>query len=217
MPKHLQLADAADYARGLVEGDRKAAMETHLVGCRACTALVGWQAEVASLARREADYTPPADVVRLARAIFPPRSIESPWAALPRLLARLVADTASQPLPVGVRGSRTVARHALFEAGGYSVDLRLEEDEATSRVVLVGQVLAPAGSRPAIPRPEAVIVQRKRVVAQAPVNEFGEFRLDCVPARGLTLQVPVDGGERRMDVPLGNLMPVRRTDDGQPI
>ena len=145
MSQHIDPADAVDYARGVLPGDRRNAVDSHLATCPDCAALVAGRRN-----RRHGNaggrLHPPASAVRLARAVFPPRRTESPLAALPRLVARLLGDTATQPLPVGVRGARSVARHALFEAGGYNLDLRLEEDDAAARLVVVGQVLAPDGT-----------------------------------------------------------------------
>lgn len=211
MPQHIDFADAADLARGVLDPDRKVAIDAHVAACNQCAALVRWCAELSSVATRETDYAPPPSAVRLARALYDRRP-ESPLARVPRLIARLLGDTALDPVPVGVRSVRSVARHALFEAGGFSVDLRLEEDDATQQLVMVGQVLDPGGSAAPGQGAQAILVRASRVVASAAVNEFGEFRLDCTPARGLTLQVPIEGGARRIDVPVSPLVPARRVE-----
>ena len=213
MPQHIDFADAADLARGVLAPERKAVLDAHASACERCAALLRWCTEVYAAAGREADYAPPASAVRLARALFDRRA-ESPLAAVPTLVARLLGDTALVPVPAGVRSGRSIARHALFEAGGYSVDLRLEEDDARPQFVVVGQVLDPGGAAAPGEGAEAVLVRAGRVVATGAVNEFGEFRLDCAPARGLTLQVPIDGGARRIDVPVSPLVPVRRVERG---
>jgi hypothetical protein len=206
MAHHFDATEWIDYARDVLEQTRRTAMDAHLAsGCAGCQATIDWQRDVLAAAGREADYTPPESAIRLARAIFPSRAA-SPLVSLPRLLARLASDTARQPLAPGVRGRDRGGRHALFEAGGASVDLRLEHDAVRARVLLVGQVLDRQQGTPRPPA-QAVIVRGRRVVASAALNEFGEFRLDC-PADGrLTLQVPVAGGTRRVDVPLDPLMP----------
>lgn len=210
MARDFDFTDWVDFARGLVGPDRRQLMEAHLAsGCPSCARAARLVGELVVAAAHERDYTPPEAAVRLARAIFAERA-QSPLSSLPRLIARLVGDTAAQPLPAGVRGSRETGRHALFEVGEYSVDLRIQEDEGTARMQVVGQVLDRRRLSPVALSVPVVLVRGKRVITRAPLNEFGEFRFDCAQQRGLTLQVPVDDGTRRVDVPLTALMPAVR-------
>lgn len=215
MSSHFDVTDWNDYARGVVADDRRQAMDSHLSGgCVRCREIVRIQRDIVDAVAREEAYTPPEPLVRLARAIFPV-SAPNPLASLPGLLARFLGDASQQPLPVGIRGARQANRHALYEAEGVTVDLRLEHDAVKQRAVLVGQILEHAESTDA-PTIPAVLVQGTRVIAQTAINDFGEFRLEYPTGTGFTLQLPVAAGTRRLDVPLAPLTGGESTDEGTP-
>lgn len=205
MSSHFDLTDWSDFARGVATPDRRDAMQAHLgSGCDRCREVLRVQRAVVEAAAREATYEPPAALVRIVTALFPV-SAPNPLASLPAMLASFLRDVGQQPVPVGVRGATAAGRHALYEAEGVSVDLRLEQDAVQQRAILVGQVLEhvePVGA-PAMP---AVLVSGSRVVGQTAINEFGEFRLECPTGSGLVLQLPVANGTRRLDVSLAPLV-----------
>ncbi|MGE3841523.1 MAG: hypothetical protein AB7I50_08035 [Vicinamibacterales bacterium] len=205
MSRHFDLTDWNDFARDVASQDRRGAMEAHLgAGCDRCREVLRVQRAIVDAAAREVGYEPPEALVRMVKAIFPVRAA-NPLASLPATLATFLREVGQQPVPLGVRGTKGGSRHALYETDGASVDLRLEQHAATQRLLLVGQVLEHGESGVAGTMP-AVLVQGDRVVGQSSINEFGEFRLECPAGSGLTLQVPVENGTRRLDVPLAPLV-----------
>jgi len=196
---HLDLADIADFVRGVAPPPARAAMERHLaLGCEQCRKAVALLDAVATTGREDARWEPPAAIVRLATAIMP-----RPVAFRRRLLGRLVFDSFSQPLPVGVRSLRRRSRQVMYRAGGYFVDLRVDAEQAPRRVSLVGQV---ASREAGVPRPsEAYLVHGSRTVLSAPINEFGEFAMEYTPGARLRLRIPLDPDELGLEVPLARL------------
>lgn len=157
--------------------------------------------QVSGLAQIDERWEPPGHVVRLAKAICPvrlPREVRLHH----RILARLVFDSFSQPLPAGVRARQPRSRQVMYRAGDVFVDLRLDHEHGQPRVSLVGQIASrgvPAASL------NVFLMAGQEALARAPVNEFGEFQLQYIPGPRMRLRIPLDGGERGVDVPLARL------------
>jgi hypothetical protein len=196
---HFDLEQWADFSRGLDRDIDRSAMESHLsTGCARCSHLMKMFANVAAVARMEASYEPPPNVIRLARAIYQPQKPE-------RTLARLVFDSFREPLPAGVRTQDRQTRHALYEAGGYSVDIRLEHQRPADLATLVGQLAD--REHPGVDAGDVRVelVTKKEILASANCNRFGEFQLDYRPEPALRLDVVLGSSGRRLEVPLGGL------------
>lgn len=206
MRSHFEFEEWADFVRRTVEPARHRAMSTHLEeGCADCSEIVRVQWAVLAAARREADYIPPTGLAERARAIFTPAE-PSPLADLPLLLARWVRDTTAGPLPVGLRSVAARNTHVLLEAAGVSVDVRLEPGDRKRGDVLTGQVLEvnqPGTHHGAIL--PAVLLRGGAVVAQAVINELGEFRFEGMSLKGTCLQVPASGGTQRVEIALDDV------------
>jgi hypothetical protein len=157
---------------------------------------------VSMMAAADGDFEPPDSVVEEACAIFP---VRAPRTAVPRthrLLARLVFDSFSQPLPAGVRSRQRLTRQLMYRAGEIFVDLRLDREQGQRRVALVGQI---AGDRGRAAASDVVLLDGREPIARAPVNEFGEFQLECEPGAALRLRIPLAGDPWGLDVPLARL------------
>ena len=196
---HFDLEQWADFSRGLDRDIDRSAMESHLsAGCDRCSHLMKMLGNVAAVARRDASYEPPLSVIRLARAIYQPQKPE-------RTLARLVFDSFREPLPAGVRTQDRQTRHALYEAGGYCVDIRLEHQRPADIATLVGQLAD--RDHPGVDADDVrvVLMTKKEVLASANCNRFGEFQLDYRPAPALRLDVILGSSGKRLELPLGGL------------
>lgn len=188
--KHFTDAEWVDQVRGDVLASEKAAMDLHLAGCRRCRRSRDLFAAVAEVARTEAAYSVPEGTFRTARAIF---ALQGPEKVriLPRALARLVYDSFAEPLLVGIRSQQRVTRQAMYRAGDYYVDLRMESEPETRRVSVVGQIANRRDPEHSVAHVPVVLTSDEEVVARAVSNEFGEFQLGYAPAKHLRLHVPV--------------------------
>jgi len=177
-------------------------MAGHLAsGCRRCRRIVDVLRGVAGAARVEGDYDPPDGAIRCVKAVSAIHRAE-------RLPARLVYDSFREPLPAGVRTQDRVTRHALYEAGRFYLDLRVEHQPGTGLVNLVGQ-LADRDHQPASAAPIPVLLMaRNQMVASAVCNRFGEFHLEFQPTRRLRLHVQLADAGTRFELPLNRLMAV---------
>jgi hypothetical protein len=196
---HFKIEQWADFSRGLDSAIDRSAMESHLLtGCPRCSRLVKMFGSVAAVARTEAAYEPPAGAVRLATAIYQIRKPE-------RLLARLVFDTFRQPLPAGVRTQDRQTRHALYEAGGYSVDLRLDHQRPADMASIIGQLADRDHPGVGADDVRVELKTREQILASANCNRFGEFQLHYRPAPALRLDVILGASGKRLELPLSGL------------
>ena len=205
MARHFDITAWTDFARDLVAGPARDAMQVHLdAGCDTCRQRVAVARTMVAFAEAEAGQVPPESAVRLARAIFPMASATS-WRDLPRVIAQLVADTFAQPLPAGVRSSAVAPRHAVFEAGDYAIDVRVQRERDARDLWLVGQIQA-QGDAPVAADAPVALFHDDALVAQTRSNEFGEFQIHYPAGRPGHLSVAVDNGQRRIDIDLGALV-----------
>jgi anti-sigma-K factor RskA len=75
---HFDVAFCADFVRGIVGADDRAALERHIAICRACAANLQWLVDVAALTAADARYEPPAELLTRADAMFATASTATP-------------------------------------------------------------------------------------------------------------------------------------------
>ena len=171
---HFSLEEWADFARNVVKGEQKAAMQTHLEsGCKPCAKVLGTWTRVREAATREKDYQPPESAVRTVKGLG---AIHVP---VKTSLARLLFDSFNNPIAAGVRSASTVARQLLYGVGAYRIDLRLEPRMDSDKVSLVGQILNSADPTKHAAAVPVVLLKGRKVLAESYTNGFGEFHLQC--------------------------------------
>jgi hypothetical protein len=197
---HFDIEQWVDFSRGTATEADRSLMQVHLdSGCTRCSRMVALLAGVAAAVRVDKSSEPPASAVRLAKALYQPPRPE-------RLIARIVYDSFRDPLPAGVRTQDRLTRHILFEAGGYSLDVRVERHGGPATATLVGQVVRRDSPVAASSDVQATLRTGTKIVAAASGNAFGEFQLDCRPAPSLQLEVSLGTGGPVLDVPLGSAL-----------
>jgi hypothetical protein len=201
---HYEITDWLDYVHGLIGDEIRGRMEAHAGECGRCAETVGWLRRLVEAAVAEAEYYVPEHAVQLARAVYAlqrPETVE----VLPRTLARLVFDSFREPLVAGVRSQHRIARQAMYEAGDYSVDLRMEQERGARTVVLVGQIANRVKPEERLVETTVLLMSGRDVVGQAKSNEFGEFQMEYAPRQPLSLYVPMDGAGQEIEVRLKDL------------
>ena len=203
--KHFDISDWTDFARGVTAAADRAVMEAHVTsGCRRCRTTLAFVERLVASTRADSRYGPPEPVVRCAKAISallrPQRSPVS------RLVARLVYDSFHDPAPVGIRAQDRVSRHTLYEAGNFSLDLRLEQEKGSPLATLVGQLTNRRDPDSTLSEAPVLLMARKDIVAQAVYNRFGEFQMDYPPTPRLRLCVALDPPGKRIELSLHQLV-----------
>jgi hypothetical protein len=202
-----------DFVRGLCDEATASAMQAHLSsGCPSCQRTVEMLRAVFVAAQGEAAVAPPEHAVRYAHAVY---SLNKPDSKLERLVARLVRDSAREPLPAGIRGQERLSRRALFAAGDYQVDLQLERQPTSDVISLVGQVVGreQASNLADVP---VWLMQRESLVERTTCNTFGEFSLEYEPRRNLRLLFPLQEVGKRLEIALDHLSPGKKLIPARP-
>jgi len=191
------------FVRGFDSEAARAASEQHLAeGCPDCWQVVSRLRVFSAIARNEAQCEVAPRALKFAHSLAA-RLPRKAW-LLSRLMSRLVFDTMQQPLMAGVRGEPQASRQALYEAGDYSLDVRLEQDGSHAGATLVGQLACmrtPAADLSNLP---VAIASRGSVLAQAVSNGLGEFQVEVSPEPDLKLYIQVNR-ESSIEVPLDRL------------
>lgn len=204
--KHFGPGEWTDYVREIAPEYQRKAMEAHLAeGCQKCERSLDQLRAFREAAISGAGYKAPDYMVHCARAIF---ALQQPEKVhiLPRVLARLVYDSFREPLPAGIRSQQRLSRQALYEAGDFRLDLRLEQERGTSSVSLVGQIENRKDPQKKVGQIPVLLASGKEVVAKTLSNHFGEFQFNYRPQTGLRLYVPVLGEQAGgVDVPISGL------------
>lgn len=189
---HLDTRTALDYLEERLPAGRREAVEAHLAGpCAECRERLR---EVGSiLARMRADRAPevPPELHRRAVAAFAPRAAESRLGRLAARVARLVFDSAAQPLPAVVRRSVGESRRLRFALGADLLELECEP-ESPGVLTLRGRVRA---VEPALWRVE-VAVGAERFSAWPDAR--GDFALARVPPGRARITVTGPGARFRV-------------------
>lgn len=203
--KHFSIAAWADLARGLVSEDEVSEMGAHLASdCAECKNIAEFLSKMSTISRRLAGKSAPMAAVQLAKLIFP-RPIEQK--RIFRVAAELVFDSRMTTAVTGMRSVWQVGWQCIYRAGECSLDLRIEPEWNTSRVAVIGQI-----SNHNVPDDQMsdLTVRLKAgrsVVAETRSNQFGEFQLEYEQQTRLQLCIYLDGGSRRIQVPLKRFVP----------
>jgi hypothetical protein len=195
--KHYSLEKWADFARGVIDEQERAAMQCHLEdGCRMCREALSLWKRVHTMGRQERNYEPPESAVRALRAAFSlygPRKVRSGAQAA----ASLLFDSFRSPLAQGVRSGTSGARQLLYGVGKYRIDVRVERQIESEGLALLGQVLDSTDPGAEIGASVVRLMRDREVVAESATNRFGEFRLESSTGGRLQLRVQVPSGEVR--------------------
>ena len=187
----------ADFVRGLCDEPTRSVMQDHLSsGCPGCQRTVDTLRKIIVAAKE--DVAPPEYVVRYAQAAF---SHRRPDTKLERLIARLVYDSAREPLAAGLRTEERVSRRAIFAAGDHQVDLQLDREPTSDVITLIGQVVGRDQTSGLADVPVR-LMQRDRLVTRTMCNAFGEFHLEYEPRRHLRLLFSLEEVGKSVEIAL---------------
>jgi hypothetical protein len=191
----------ADFVRGISESETKANIETHLArGCSDCRATSDVWNRLQTTAANERTYTPPENAVRMVKQEFAAMNSSKETS----VLANLLFDTLAQPVSAGIRSGAAVARQLVYEAEGLTVDLRLDSQPHSGKVLVVGQVLDKRHPRVSpIAVSIALWTPKGQPFLEVSPNESGEFQLEVDAQDDLRLLIEV-AGRKTIRIPLAN-------------
>ncbi len=176
--KHFGLEEWVDFSRDLLPEKRKQLMQQHLeTGCANCGSVAQTWKRVYQMGRVDSSYEPPESVLRAVKGNFAIHGPQ-PQSSMPAM-ARLLFDSFASALPAGIRSGEGAARQLLYTTGRHEVDLRIEPQYDSARVLLVGQLLNSADPNQPVDKAIVALVAGKDTLAESVTNHLGEFSLDC--------------------------------------
>ena len=198
--EHYSLIQWTDFVRRVTAADQSEQMRKHLDNCERCRDVVKTFESVADFAKRESAYTPSEDAVRVAQSYFAAVKLD---VSSPKqiTLGRLTFDSSRTALAEGFRATQDAARQLMYISGNTVVDLRIETDPASKRMVLGGQVLYWQES-PYTPQSIQVsLVSGSETVATTATNQFGEFHMSLSTTKQLRLLFELQKGTLAVQIP----------------
>src|ERR1700721_2330607 len=139
--RHYTLEQWVDFVRDVVDEAKKKEMQNHLdSGCKPCTKELSMWQRLQQVARRETTYSPSGGTVRTVNAAFANKRARAAGYAKSGI-ARGLFDSFRSPLLAGVRSAGKDSQQLLYGAGTYRIDVRIEPQMDSEKVILVGQVL----------------------------------------------------------------------------
>jgi anti-sigma factor RsiW len=180
-----------NYVRRLLPADRLSRMQAHLEsGCARCAERHALWETVHRTGSRLSEQEPPREALEAAKAIF--AHTQAPREPFLIQVARLLFDSfASAPL-AGVRSGSSTARHLLYQAESWTIDLRLDT-EPGRKTMIEGQVLDSAAEDGVAAHHDIVLVRGDEELARTSTNDFGEFQLATGRAGDLEIQLEIPG------------------------
>lgn len=178
-----------DFARSVIREDEKVEMQRHLeAGCAECSKELGMWQRLQQVARRESAYAPSEGAVRTVNAAFINRSAARSNHSKSQI-ASLLFDSFRSPLLAGVRSSGSASQQLLYGAGDYRIDVRIEPQLDSEKVVLIGQVLNSANPDEHLSAAPISLLKGRKILAESVTGEFGEFQIECELQGGIRLVV----------------------------
>ncbi len=145
---------------------------------------------------------PPAWAVEAVNSSFALRKVV-PMTAGKLELARLLFDSALQPITVGVRGSSPVVRQLLYKSSSVCIDMRMQPKPGSDSVVIMGQLLDSAKPDHGVSGIPVSLLCQGDTVSRARTNDVGEFDFGITALDHLQLVFGI-GDSRTIVVPVPN-------------
>lgn len=169
--------------------------------------MVRFFTRVATAGRRENEYAPPVELTERALGIGAPRPPvrAEPPAGLSswiRLAARLVYDSRRDPQPAGARVMPVGTHQLMYRAGDFLIDLRLEWQNDSIQVNLIGQIVNEKQPDRLPTGLSAALTAGRERLAETICNQFGEFYLQYSPKRNRKLRLEISAPGTQIEVGL---------------
>ncbi|MCP3961403.1 MAG: hypothetical protein GY719_26450 [bacterium] len=201
------ITEWSDFVREVTDPETEEQMREHLaVASVRVQRVVATLRRVAEVGLMDARDAVPEHAVRIAKAIasvprVTPHERDSEGASvLRRLLCTVAFDSRLQPASAGTRDLEGSHRQMVYEAEGYRIDVRMEQELESQGTVAVGQVSRhDEGARP-LARVPVLVFSGMDEIGHTVTSRFGEFQFEGLPRRDLDLCLVV--GEDFLEIPL---------------
>jgi hypothetical protein len=180
---HIALSVLYDFVAGNIAVDTEA--REHIDSCEQCRTDITWLQWLADFGNQERKFEPPVWAMTNAENAF---KLKKPGIVTiaKEVVASLVYDSFSEPLPFGVRRRDLPARQALYQTDNVQLDLKIELGD--EKGLLIGQIVADRGDID-VTGLSVEITQSGEVIGKSTTNRLGEFIFQNLPKGNYELQV----------------------------
>jgi hypothetical protein len=117
------------------------------------------------------------------------------------MVASLSFDSSRAALADGFRALHDAPRQLLYVSGNTAVDLRIEADTGSNRMILGGQVLTSHKAPGDLEHIQISLLSGLETIAKTATNEFGEFHLLLKTTKDLQLLFELQTGTLAVRLP----------------
>jgi hypothetical protein len=201
--KHYSLEQWVDFARNAVAGTVKERMQSHLdTGCTKCSRELSLWRRLHQVAQRASHDQPSEGSLRAVRSAFVSQRATKDTGRAPKAaMLELLFDSFRTPALAGVRSSTNSSRQLLYGASNYRIDVRIEPQIDSDKVVLVGQVLNSDDPNERLAELPVTLWKGRRILAASRTNHQGEFQVECEMDSSFRLMITLPG-HREVSLPL---------------
>jgi len=190
--KHFVTQEWIDFVNHVVKGNQQEAMQKHLAtGCKRCTETFSLWQRVSKTAAAEGSYQPPAGTVRLAKAAFATAGMAQQKE--PRGAIEVLFDSFLEPAIAGARSVVIGTRQMLYRADPYQIDMQIEPNQGSNRLVITGQLLDLSHPGVIGRNIQVTLSNRHGNTVMVATNQFGEFSGEIENSGDLELTIPSEG------------------------
>ena len=184
-----------DFVNQVVTGEEKKLMEKHLEqGCKRCMQTVSMWQKVRESAAAEANYQPPVQTVKLAKAAFAAAGLSTKRKGADSRI-EVLFDSFLQPLFEGARSASAGTRQMLYRVDPFQIDVQVEAKPGSRRIVVTGQMLDLSNNQ-IIAREISILISNMRGQSvQTVTNQFGEFSGEIDNSGDLQMTFASPGGK----------------------
>jgi hypothetical protein len=148
----------------------------------------GVRQRIANAAAAEASYQSTAESVHGARAAFGAASLAASTQETDGRI-HLIYDSFSHTAPAGTRSAATGIRQMLYRADPYQIDLQVELQPETNRLVVTGQLMDLGHPEMFGRGVQVMLSDGREFIVNTVTNEFGEFRSEVKNSGDLELSL----------------------------
>jgi hypothetical protein len=199
--EHFTIEQWIDFVNQVAPQRKQEAMQKHLgSGCKRCAEKVARWQKVHNTAASEANYQPPLETVRVAKAAFTAAGMGKQPEKRTSLV-EVLFDSFLQPALTGARSTVVGLRQMLYRADSYQIDVQIEAQSEGNRLVVTGQLMDVSTPEMVSRGARVTLSDRCGNVTEMVTNRFGEFRGEIANSGDLELSV-VGQGEQPITISL---------------
>ena len=193
--EHFSTENWIDFVNQAVDSNDKLLMERHLKqGCKRCTRTVSLWQRIQQSAASEANYQPPEDGVRLAKAAFAGAGLAGQRKGAGSRI-KVLFDSFLQPVFEGARSAGAGTRQMLYRADPFQIDVQVEPKPGVNRIVVTGQLLDLSDPGVTGRDTRITLSNMRGQVVHAVANQFGEFSGEIENSGDLQMTFATPGGQ----------------------